>query len=61
MYAIKWKRCTGEEGTFDQRFRTEQKANEAISRMNCLDRMKGRKNEYEYEIIEIGNSAEITK
>ena len=54
MYAIQYTRCTGETGTFEQRFRTEQKANEAISKMNCLDRMKGRKNEYEYEIIEIG-------
>ena len=54
MYAIRYVRCTGETGTFEQRFRTEQKANEAISKMNCLDRIKGRKNEYEYEIIEIG-------
>lgn len=57
MYAIQYTRCTGEKGTLVQRFKTFQKANEAICKMSCLDRMKGRKNEYEYEVIEISNSA----
>lgn len=53
MYAIKWTRKTGESGVFTTRFRTEQKANEAASRLRLLDDMKGRHGECDYNVVEM--------
>lgn len=60
MYAIRCTRNTGEVTILSSRFRTEDKANAACSKLRCLDVMRGQRNVFEYEIIKIGNSAEIT-
>lgn len=60
MYAIRCTRNTGEVTILSSRFRTEDKANAACCKLRCLDKMKGQKNVFDYEIIEIGNSAETT-
>lgn len=53
MYAIRYTRCTGETGVFSTRYESKRKATAA---KKCLLHMRGAE-AYEYEIIEISNSA----
>ena len=53
MYAIKWTRCTGETGVFEAQYESKRQARRA---KYDLCHMKDAE-AYEYEIIEIGNSA----
>lgn len=53
MYAIKWTRKTGESGVYETRWRSKQAVANAACTLRLIDMQKGRKNEYEYEIIEI--------
>lgn len=56
MYAIRYTRCTGETGVFSTRYESKRQARHAkydLCHMKDADA-------YEYEIIEISNSAKIT-
>lgn len=53
MYAIKYTRITGESGIYERRWRSRQAAANAACVLRLTDTQKGRKNECEYEIIEI--------
>lgn len=61
MYTIKMTRCTGESGIMRIVFPAKSTAEMAVQRLQQIDAAKSRANEMKYDIIEIGNSAEITK
>lgn len=56
MYAIHYTRVTGETGTFSMRYPTAYAAERAIRSIEARIM-----SDYKFDIIEIGNSAEITK
>ena len=57
MYEIEMKRITGEKIMLYAKYKTMQAAEKAIKFLLLLDRQTGLQNVFEYEIVEIGNSA----
>lgn len=51
MYAIKWTRCTGENGQYSTTYKTYSQALGAVQALLMIDKVP---HAYKYEIIEIG-------
>lgn len=60
MYKIKLIRCTGEVHIMTREFSRMYEAEQAVRAISRVDEVRGLKGVYKYEIIEIGNSTEIT-